>query len=141
MVARKKCRTLIMSCIFAFRPICIGQAGSYPISLAYGGLSRHHRRPILKKRLPTPSPVGIRKVSSRNQGRISVIFFPGKPSTSFPRVQGQAAFGGAAHPCALLPAVLPYGHQKKENQGKSGPMDRENTIIIIDTAILTRFFK
>ena len=124
-----------MSCIFAFRPICIGQAGSYPISLAYGALSRHHRRPILNNRLPTPSPVGIRKVPYGNQGRISVIFFPGKPSTSFPRVQGQAAFGGAAHPCALLPAVLPYGHQKKENQGKSGPMDRENTIIITDTAI------
>lgn len=135
MVARKKCRTLIMSCIFAFRPICIGQAGSYPISLPRGGGSQGRHGAILNNRLPTPSPVGIRKVSSRNQGRISVIFFPGKPSTSFPRVQGQAAFGGAAHPCALLPAVLPYGHQKKENQGKSGPMDRENTIIITDTAI------
>ena len=126
---------------FAFRPICIGQAGSYPISLAYGGLSRHHRRPILKKRLPTPSPVGIRKVSSRNQGRISVIFFPGKPSTSFPPEYKDKPLSAVLRILVLSFLLCYPAGIKKENQGEPGPMDRENTIIIIDTAILTRFFK
>ena len=62
-----------MSCIFAFRPICIGQAGSYPISPPRGGGSQGRHGAILNNRL-----VGIRKVSSRNQGRISVIFFSGQ---------------------------------------------------------------